>query len=80
MMIKRILSTKVIMSLSQKSKMMKKMSILIWMWTLKALKTMMMMMTNTLWKLDQPYGSSINHKKKTFLLIPKAFWPNTDHS
>ena len=32
------------------------------MWTLKALK-IMIMMTNILWKFDQPYGSSINHKK-----------------
>ena len=54
MMMKRILSTKVIMTLSQKSKLMKKMmSILIWKWSLKAMKTMIMM-TNILWKLDQP--------------------------
>ena len=36
MMIKRILSAKMIMSPSQKPKLMKKMSILIWMWTLKS--------------------------------------------
>ena len=61
-MMKKILSTKVIMTLTQKSTLMKTMSILIWIWTLKALRATIMM-KNILWKLDQPCGSLIDHDK-----------------